>query len=610
VTEWLLHFTLAPVQSFVAQARRTSDLWAGSFLLSWLAGQAMKVVIQNKGAILVPVVSEDALFAAISKGTGQVGPAVGSLPNRFKATAPDGFNPLLCREAVHAAWRGLADNVWLTFVEPVAGRSKGAKVIWDRQVEGFWETTWVIGPDPGGGGDHAWLDRRKNWRTHHGPIEGGDHCMLMGDRQELSGFVRSRERDAQDKFWRALKEHVDKNSRNTLQLDEGERLCAVALIKRLFPHVAKDALGWTPASDGKPLLWPSTPRLAATGWLRRAWQSARPEAEAFVKVAKGARGGLMEPALDQDNPLSRVAGALLHRSGIENARPEEFAGDSAAADATRAELLEAYTKLAKQAGEPSPFYGLLLMDGDRVGALLRRQNQEGEVAEGLARFSSQVDRTVREHDGATIYAGGDDVLALLPLEGALRAALALRMAYRRAFERMPDATISAAIVYAHFHVPLRHVLREAHRRLDDVAKDGNDRDSVALCVLSQTGVTRDWVSKWEADGVSPPRLAIETAQEIDEKTSGRFFYAMREQYEDVIKGGVLDPDDVRAVLLAEYRRSASGAGQTSRDIGALIDKFFALAKGRAAPAGSRADSAPSMDGPLIARFLAREARRE
>ncbi|MDQ3773077.1 MAG: hypothetical protein M3461_01130 [Pseudomonadota bacterium] len=32
----ILHFTLGPVQGFVAQARRTRDLWGGSFLLSWL----------------------------------------------------------------------------------------------------------------------------------------------------------------------------------------------------------------------------------------------------------------------------------------------------------------------------------------------------------------------------------------------------------------------------------------------------------------------------------------------------------------------------------------------------------------------------------------------
>lgn len=37
----ILHFTLGPVQGFIADARRTRDLWAGSFLLSWLTGQAM-----------------------------------------------------------------------------------------------------------------------------------------------------------------------------------------------------------------------------------------------------------------------------------------------------------------------------------------------------------------------------------------------------------------------------------------------------------------------------------------------------------------------------------------------------------------------------------------
>ena len=43
--EHVLHFTLGPVQSFVAEARRLRDFWAGSFLLSWLSGQAMRAVI-------------------------------------------------------------------------------------------------------------------------------------------------------------------------------------------------------------------------------------------------------------------------------------------------------------------------------------------------------------------------------------------------------------------------------------------------------------------------------------------------------------------------------------------------------------------------------------
>src|SRR5579871_4196352 len=101
MTDRLLHFTLGPVQSFVAQARRTRDLWAGSFLLSWLAGQAMKVIGVNGGTILVPDVEHDALFVAVRNGASGLGPAIGSLPNRFKAEVPAGFDPVLCRKAIH-----------------------------------------------------------------------------------------------------------------------------------------------------------------------------------------------------------------------------------------------------------------------------------------------------------------------------------------------------------------------------------------------------------------------------------------------------------------------------------------------------------------------------
>jgi CRISPR-associated protein Cmr2 len=609
MTDGLLHFTLGPVQGFVAQARRTRDLWAGSFLLSWLAGRAMKVIVASGGTILVPDVEQDALFVAVSSGAGGFGPAIGSLPNRFKAKVPVEFDPALCRRAVASAWGDLADKVWKRFVEPVTDPVNGTQGIWERQVTSFWETAWVIGADAANGQDHAWLDRRKNWRTHRPTVESGDHCMLMGDWQELSGFVRSRERGKQDEFWHALKAHVDATSGNPLQLDENERLCAMALIKRLFPHVAKETLDWTPSWDGQaPLRWPSTPRLAAAGWLRHAWSSARAEAEAFVEIAKGARGGLMEPSLGDGNVLSQAPGALLHRSGIENARPDELAGNDGVAQATRGNLLRAYKALSDKVGEPSAFYALLLMDGDRVGALLR--NQESDVTKGLAGFSSQVDAAIRQHGGNTIYAGGDDVLALLPLEGAVPAALALRQAYRDAFAEIPEATISAALVFAHFHVPLRHVLREAHRQLDEVAKDGNGRDSLAVCVLTQSGVTREWVSTWETGAAAPVQTMIDAGRDIDEKTSGRFFYAIREQYEEVIAGNVLGVDDIKSLLLAEYRRSQAGAGRARDDVGAHMDRLFVLAERHAAPGspGMQEASSVSMDGPLIARFLARETR--
>ena len=70
----IFHFTLGPVQGFVAQARRTRDLWAGSFLLSWLAGRAMESVLRQNdlNVIAFPDVGtlsepKDPLLAAILK---------------------------------------------------------------------------------------------------------------------------------------------------------------------------------------------------------------------------------------------------------------------------------------------------------------------------------------------------------------------------------------------------------------------------------------------------------------------------------------------------------------------------------------------------------------
>ena len=113
-----LHFTLGPVQGFVAQARRTRDLWAGSFLLSYLSGCAMAAVLKAGGKIVFPHVAgksgiEDALLKAIcDPNPNRRGPSVGSLPNRFKAQVPAGIDGKCCSDAVRTAWNKIAEAVW------------------------------------------------------------------------------------------------------------------------------------------------------------------------------------------------------------------------------------------------------------------------------------------------------------------------------------------------------------------------------------------------------------------------------------------------------------------------------------------------------------------
>jgi CRISPR-associated protein Cmr2 len=79
------HFTLGPVQSFVAQARRTRDFWAGSFILSWLSAVAMREVQKQDGDGSIVFPKPDKAFLGALEKDGK-GPRQGSVPNRFKAT--------------------------------------------------------------------------------------------------------------------------------------------------------------------------------------------------------------------------------------------------------------------------------------------------------------------------------------------------------------------------------------------------------------------------------------------------------------------------------------------------------------------------------------------
>lgn len=57
-----LDISIGPVQGFVAQSRRTRDLWGSSYLLSFLAAHAMHGAQQAGGRIIRPVVGKDPLY--------------------------------------------------------------------------------------------------------------------------------------------------------------------------------------------------------------------------------------------------------------------------------------------------------------------------------------------------------------------------------------------------------------------------------------------------------------------------------------------------------------------------------------------------------------------
>lgn len=525
----ILDFSIGPVQGFIARARRTRDFWAGSFLLSYLAGQAMAVILENEGNLILPAIVKnkgnisDPLLQAIDslrkdKSINHIDEnlKIATLPNRFRAEVTIDFDPNKCVEAINEAWGNLCNAVWNRYLQPVAGLGEKTEEIWKRQINNFWEIVWVMGET------NSSLERRKNWRSYIPTVEFGDKCSLFENLQELSGFIRAKnkeQREKQDNFWAVLRKQIGR-----YEIDEKERLSAIALVKRLFPLVAPDVL-WE-----VPIRYPSTPYLAAVTWLEKVAsdsekvQLAQKYAADCINYLPGAASrenpGIF-PVLQRvcsENPglleFFSLDGKCFFEDAICNPRVWEEQKDKKTSYKVSTvyqeyeQNIKVLKEKLKQLGDlPSPFYAMVLMDGDLLGKLLQKFPQE--VSKALGCFSQKVPQIVQKHNGITIYAGGDDVLALLPLESAIPTAAELRKNYFEEFNKVFSkdlsrnyqenlhTTISGAIVYAHYTTVFTEVYTEAQRLLSKVAKDETGRDSLAITIWKRAGRVITWSAPWE-----------------------------------------------------------------------------------------------------------------
>ena len=201
---------------------------------------------------------------------------------------------------------------------------------------------------------------------------------------------------------------------------------------------------------------------------------------------------------------------------------------------------------------------------------LMGDHEEKPISEALSAFTKDVPRIVRYHDGVTIYAGGDDVLAMLPMPDAINCALALSWKYEKCFKDVvPEATISAGLVFSHYHIPLSTVMAEAHHIIDDVAKEQNGRDSIAVSVLKNSGKYCQWTVTWDrlTDDKGEARiddLVFKVQQGPHKQFSKSFFYGVRDDLailsgDQTLKPGsylkLIEGLDPLPLLTAEYMKS-------------------------------------------------------
>ncbi|MBT4561311.1 MAG: type III-B CRISPR-associated protein Cas10/Cmr2 [Planctomycetes bacterium] len=623
------HFHLGPVQTFVAQSRRTRDLWAGSYLLSYLSGVAIAEAQKEGAQIDKPFVAGDLMLAAI-KGQELKSDPGASLPNHFTATI-DGDDQeaarvaRACDAALRSAWGQVCEAVWSSYLAPLEEEGCGTRQIFDRQVTSFWDIYWVVGQAGSA------LAMRKLSRVRPRPSEPGEKCVLMGNMQELSGFVNLRERGKRDDFWRKLRKKVGR-----LDLHPQERLCGPALVKRLYPKVDELALGW---STNK-LHWPSTAYLAAAPFIKEVLQQKPQEAMAFAEHVREVGGDNLfcQSAsifgFDSHNDFARLDGNFFYERllGSPDNTPLNI-------EEERKSLVAELKSLAKSVGTPLSHFALLAADGDNMGKLLQEESMSPQaLGKALNAFGEKARQVIQDHLGFVIYLGGDDLLAMLPADSALQAADAIEQAWRLAFKETcsstvaQKATISAALVIAPLRAPLRRLMQAVHDKLDLVAKSKNNRCSLAISLWKGQGEDALWVTSWEREAESGSCRAVDeltsfaqalSSKEAGEQISSSFLHRM-EQNLAMLTGSpglapgerpevTTSPEVMESLLKAEYAQSVRE--KDSPYAGVVVSKICRLLKPHIGPSsGEKAfealDQKIELDALAVARFLSKPTQEE
>ena len=488
---FLITLSLGPVQSLIADARRTRDLWCGSWILSEAARAAARTLHRHQpGCLIFPAPDdpdtdleprddpgEGANIANILRAqvTLTGGGAVRGLCDAARSAATVRVKELGDR-ALQRLGRSVREEVWAAQIGDII-ESFAAWVEIRENDEGYANA----GRDLG-----AALSARKATRDFR-PCE----------RLSVQGLQKSSLDGARETV--LLDWPTGEPARRRLALSAGEQLDALGVVKRL----AGDAAQFTP--------WP---RIAADSWIERLTPDEKQPLEAaYGPLAESGHASLVRGNSGIYSSLP-FDGHLLYPSRLENALAQTRAGDAGGTRSPETlaleELSRALKNVIRTAGAPVPYAAILKADGDRMGRLLSRATSavhSREISRALHGFASHARRIVRDHRGHTIYAGGDDVLALLPLEPALTCASELADGFHEALrgiaEEMQVAeherpTLSVGLGIGYVIEPLgmlRAVAERAERHAKGDATE-HRRNALAIRLRIRSGTELCWRAQW------------------------------------------------------------------------------------------------------------------
>ncbi|GAK61610.1 CRISPR-associated protein, Crm2 family [Candidatus Vecturithrix granuli] len=526
---YLMLFSISPVQAYIEQARKTQDLYAGSFILSHLCQIAIK---ESK------ISEEQLIFPKFDQNEPPQ-----SLSNRFLACVerdiPEGQDEA---DILKAYGHSIQSAVKKTFKAIAESAMLDSSVNYREQVANYLTIHWAFLPFEEGQYAKTYeeleqlLGAIKHVRAFAQLPETGRKCAICGERNVK--FYRKNEND--DRIEKGTQSNILKQRKlftNDVHvvgykhnrefspkiLQPGEGLCAVCFMKRgaetYFAALPEEnRVEYNPD-------FPSTPDIALLDALydahvdRSVWQGKKYEGHVIFDLQEQNEDAVRKKYADE-----------LSDNVLENS-------------------IAIANELDTEKVQPSPYYALLCFDGDSMGKWLsgvylkdsQRKNLKDfhqALSAKLMGFAKQVRKYFKDHPhyGHVIYTGGDDFLGFVSLNSLLTVMRHLRAEFDKLdvsdfAEPDKKLTFSAGAVIAHITTPLSEVVKWA-RDMEKAAKKIDDnKDAFALAVLKRSGEIQQTVFKWREGETWIPDVFDEIIKQIrNEKFSGTFLQNLDKEF--------------------------------------------------------------------------------
>lgn len=406
----LLSISVGPVQPFIAAARRTADLSAGSDLLVDIARAVAQSVKAQGGRLIFPAADDDGKIT--------------DCPNKILATVSG--DPAAIADDAREAAQDKLQQAWSETLRSV-GASNINTALADAQIKSFLEfyAAWVPVNDD-------------NYPEARKQVE-----LLLAGRKALRDFEQPTSKpnipkSPLDPARDSVILDTMPRAKRPLFLKTAEHLDAVSLIKRVLGR-GKGGVPSTSELSSVALQW---------------------------KLGHDNPNGISELSRIAESTNKRLTvGDLLYPGRLEDAvESGELTEDQ------RDEARKACE--GKEPPDWASYYAILCADGDKMGKLLGEMTTPAKHIEfswKLSAFAQAANGIVASHGGHCVYSGGDDVVALLPTHKALDCAAELA----KAFHAEVRGNLSVGVAIVHHMDPLQISLERAREAEREAKKERN-----------------------------------------------------------------------------------------------------------------------------------------